>query len=1423
MSIADLVAASKGTGAPQKAAGSQPVSGISALLKASKAPPAITDVPAPVQPMPAPKPTPPAPVPKAAPESIWGKITDVAEHFISTAAGMVGVTQETSKANNTMTFSVGENLPQAQKKAAYDTINKLIAPLPETDDNSAFKAPITVKLPGVDAGFQNVPDNLLNEAVKGIVEMPEIAARDLTQAAQEIFTGKYTETPVSTFTGPGSMSTGIEQTMQFRDYLDRTTTFTPLQSQWISTLYGSGIGILDVAGLGDILASGVKKLATQTAIDSTELNTARALLGNPKDITTAETSFKNIQKISHPDIGGSAKLSTQANNAIAIIRKADAEGMLGKAARVAQKANQPLSDLFAGKAVTKPITAGELPAAGETGKAPAPADGEVPTPKEGEAPTPAEGKVVGPSGVEVPTEEKVLPVKPMENPKGMINPGAAGQDLGKVINSTKQFLEETKKTGVMGKTVSDVYHNKTGSSDADKLAARKMIQNSPMTSQQAENIYHYDENAKGNTLTPDEQKLYDTEIKPLNKKITEIRNFIAQMQHDLPISPGDMYVDPSGNFTERFVVGKGGVMDLLKEARGSVGGSGKSLSKTAPTLKKRTIWALVDSKGNRTIGSIKKGRVTQYENKKATQLGSLDLKRQEEFLKKEVKPLEKKIKRIQTLIDTMKSIKTRPAVSPKKLDEMDMQISALQEYLDRRAEDARYQPEIYKTMTKDIESTREKISKLESRLQTLQKFEDLPKVSKEVEKLSNDITEAYNKEANLSLSDIYEKLSDFTEQKDILDAKTIKELDKTKAEFKILSKIPKEESLVKTKTRIANAEKKLVRLVNQISDIEAKYDPANLQEKVFEGKTPIKDEKTGKTTWQKTGEKYHIEQATTKEIEQHTDLKYHKNILANKLTTYLQLRDVQRNIEALDLLKNMPEFENFTMKQGTGTPPKGWRTTTVPQFRGLYLHPNFAKNLDYFFGTVPSDTGALDAINKSLEAVNHAVRTFNLLNPLIHPKNVAYNYTVWRGASSLVPGMGGYEHLVKSFSDAWDGVMNQTPEFMEMLRNGAAFQSHKSDVKELSKMVALKLNSELANGSELSQKIAESLGYDTPSKIIKFLPHMSEAATWNSNDIFLYSAIKEEMLKGAPMAEAIQKVQRIIPDYRLNANTPRWISNSNLVMFAPYHLGLLKAYKNMIGDLVSPKSTLGDRAKALDQLAAIGIWHWVVIPMLTGLAIEETKNMHAYVSEPGIGSVLDNVDKLIHGKKSFPQVLTSVITPSYGSYAAFQLLMNRNMFNGNEIYDSLNPRASDIGKFALSTLTPAQGLSDLVNAPSESLKQQALNDFMSTLGIYLPKTTPSEQNLYHMIYDEKQRYTNKVEDSLNKGDTAAANDAFSTYNTEVIKFFAQTLKEEGYEPLKQDELIQIMKPHLIAVPKEKTLEKRAASTGKSSLQKLLGQ
>lgn len=198
----------------------------------------------------------------------------------------------------------------------------------------------TIKFPFIDKGiYISNTNNPIEQTTKFFVELPETLVDDIHDTATALTEGKVRPDSEDQFT----VQSYLQKQSDFQDSL-ASAGMTPTQQQWISALYGSAAGVFDFASAASLLGGGVEALAANAPVKDESVVAASNLLGNPGTLDEAETAYKNLQKISHPDVpGGSQELSAQANNAIEILRNyySEQEGFLSKigvAARDVMKA-----------------------------------------------------------------------------------------------------------------------------------------------------------------------------------------------------------------------------------------------------------------------------------------------------------------------------------------------------------------------------------------------------------------------------------------------------------------------------------------------------------------------------------------------------------------------------------------------------------------------------------------------------------------------------------------------------------------------------------------------------------------------------------------------------------------------------------------------------------------------------------------------------------------------------------------------------------------------------------------------------------------------------------------------------------------------------------------------------------------------------
>lgn len=925
---------------------------------------------------------------------------------------------------------------------------------------------------------------------------------------------------------------------------------------------------------------------------------------------------------------------------------------------------------------------------------------------------------------------------------GFISPGAIAQDAAKTVNDAKQFIEKSNKinefTGDLDKDLNII----RTSSKADNLIAKEYLKNVNITPADAEAIYHYAEDKKS-PITQAQLDIYEKYIKPLRQESDKL--FGDLRNEGIPLNRED--------YTPRFVAGKGGVFEQMKEGGKSIR-EGGILRKTTGSFKKRVMKALVDENGKRQVVSIKQGLVTAFDNKIAKDLGRLKIKKYQDLIENELKPFEERLKEFQKELATLKSIKTRSPIS-------------------------------------------------ESRLKDL--HEKLAKIH--IERALESILEG---EKNV-----------FTRQEKNSILTTIKEI-------KTLESVKKVEDIVLTRERITTLTKKIVSLVNKISDIEGKY-PENLDAKVFVDRN---------------GKNWKIVDATTKEIEKNTKLTYHKNILLNELISYTRLKQASRATEFLNKVKESPQFSEFAMKTGEGDIPKGWKPTVMPQFIGYQFDPKIADALDNFAGKMRSGQ-----ILKPLTALNTFLRTSIFFNPFLHIPNIVNHAVVARGMYRYALPTSyarAYEASLKAFRD----ITTLNENYQKMLEGGTNLM-YGDTTGQLTDLMVKKMQGEVKANPQIPEQIAKAMGL--PLKTIQFIfgrQGLSSKITWFTNDFFTLQAIYERQAEGMSLPDAIKDVGKHIPNYQIPSRifNSRAISqlmqNPNITMFGAYHYGALKSYGEMIKTLVtgnsgerpmrynaeSGKRTYGEyynkesfkeRAKAVDMLAMMAIIGLFLYPLADKFIKQITGNKKAQLRRAGSTTIPYNTWKLIRGKEDFSTYIQSIITPAIGTKTIAQLVTNTDFYTRQKLINQ-GTALEDLLKTGEQAIAPVSQAQQLISGTKN------LEDFLLGLvGISTPKTTPSTSNILNLIYERRPIIINEVKDLYSQGKIQQGNDKIAKFNEILIQNYVDAAKEEGSTASENeltqffDKFLKTLNGKLITPPTQKQLQNFNVNQNLSNFQKLL--
>jgi hypothetical protein len=472
-------------------------------------------------------------------------------------------------------------------------------------------------------------------------------------------------------------------------------------------------------------------------------------------------------------------------------------------------------------------------------------------------------------------------------------------------------------------------------------------------------------------------------------------------------------------------------------------------------------------------------------------------------------------------------------------------------------------------------------------------------------------------------------------------------------------------TLTATKGRETSAARRIENIDDRAAELREGLQDAY---RTDEGKLLSENDLRGRVFVDRNGEQWKITQATTREIEGNTDVRYYKNALASTVLNFLNLRRAERAYDFLESYKASPDFQDAAVKVSGARVPAGYRTTDLPQFHGYAFEPHTAEVLDWY-------SKRLRAGDPNVyRQVGNFLRTAIFFNPLIHTPNITVHWIVEKGLTGFGPQNWG--SILRSGSKAINAVVHQNGDFLEALDAGAPLQSARLDNALTTKLFLERMGRELEADPTVAQRVGRALGYANPLKLVRAIYDFSSRATWTTNDIAMLQATYQHMEKtGASFKEAVTDVSKHIPDYRLPTRIfgspalAKVMSSPELTMFGAYHYGALRSYGEMAKGLISEDLPPAERMKSLDRLAMLGLFTFVAYPALDQLAKYLTGDKSAQFRRAGASTFVWNLVQLSKGERSPTQVLESVATPAVHTKALLQLALNRDFFTGRHVVD----------------------------------------------------------------------------------------------------------------------------------------------------------
>jgi hypothetical protein len=422
------------------------------------------------------------------------------------------------------------------------------------------------------------------------------------------------------------------------------------------------------------------------------------------------------------------------------------------------------------------------------------------------------------------------------------------------------------------------------------------------------------------------------------------------------------------------------------------------------------------------------------------------------------------------------------------------------------------------------------------------------------------------------------------------------------------------------------------------------------------------------TVTAKNGKKidYTMHQAMAEEKEKNVLIdekapKYFKDARFAALVTNAQLGSMARHMAYFNELKNSKKFEDWTTtnKMDKRVTEKGWATTNMPNMDGIYMHPDLKALFDDFAGN-PQNT---------YQKLNAEVTKLIFLSPTAHFFNVLGHFVASRGWDNLsIPKNMAILH---DLPFALQSVLRRDRYQRKMNLNGSGTVYGKLITKDMPGQLAKAFGLEIERDPSTWGPIADKLGVPLLDLKNSLYRHSSEAM-WAGSDMLMTLRVRELQRKGMPMQEAVINAERDIPNYRTwikimgNRFLAEKFFNSAAFAFSRYHSGMIRAYANLVSDMLGKSATAGDRVEAVGKLMAIGLMGMVAYPLMDKLWQKVTGNPNAEASRRGPNTIPSHIAGALNGEEDIMSPVRAAATVSPLLTAGAETFYNRD-WRGKDI------------------------------------------------------------------------------------------------------------------------------------------------------------
>lgn len=485
-----------------------------------------------------------------------------------------------------------------------------------------------------------------------------------------------------------------------------------------------------------------------------------------------------------------------------------------------------------------------------------------------------------------------------------------------------------------------------------------------------------------------------------------------------------------------------------------------------------------------------------------------------------------------------------------------------------------------------------------------------------------------------------------------------------------------------------------------------------------------------------TKAKWTVDQATTKEIESATGVKYYENAA---WAWSRMLDDMSRAYENAKLtaeIKNDPEFQKLTTTDKAVAEKNGWSKTVgthLPDFatkngKTLYMPDNMRWVFDDYHK--PGFGGLTTEGIEKLRNFNIALlKVFNTNAPLVHVLNELDLFTVGRGFKWLNPKA--YYDLAVAAPTAFKSVNSQDHIQAEMRKAGVNPMLASVGMRSMYEQAAKNFGMEVIKNHSQWDPIAKVWGVST-KEIGQKLYDVSSDVTWRLSDYLTTMRYLEEKANGLSPEAAAKKVNKFMSDYHLGTTVmgsralQQLIAEPAVTAFGRYKAGIFRSLSHMTRDLLAPSATKQERLDALGQWMVMGTLGYVVYPWADALVRKVTGNEGGELRRRGVTSVAEAGKNIVTGEKDPAATFTRAWTPAPLTNAAMEIAKNKD-FAGKPIMPQgewpgvLPDTAASLAEYGARTAVPPYGTISQHYARPEGTPGGAIGAFAADqLGVGLP-------------------------------------------------------------------------------------------------------